>query len=1503
MQDIDLSSNWARKLTERTLDDRVVELERYMHARSRRLPYTWSCAQVVGLTLANNLFLWCLFTLSFWQSFSANPFQGVLDTAELHANRVDVRDEASEDVRVWAEAGGRTATLGLTAADATDADATQATHVLLGASSETASSTLTMAGGAAGENALFVSSHADGAAVCVGASADCGGGARSIPDDPRTLVLDGHLVAVDGSLLVNDSLKVSPGIVLRGDPDGSSGGLRVARLQIGSESAQPVQVSVSGDVNTEGTTLTRELRATNTVQLGAGGAVFVGSRDDELLAYQNGSNVTHVWVRGDMHLLSERTDVGRSNSDTLAVHSHADFQGGVTFTGDVSMGLSNQSTFAIRAKTEVHAPFHVRSNAIVGSEPGHNLTVNGAAAVHGNAYVHGTLAVLSDFSTADIAVTGTIRVGDPMSGTGALGLDVVGGGSFGGDLIAGGSVQLGDPLREGSSVAIRAPVVLESNLSSTAGTVAIARSQLGVVAAEQVTVKRLNLSDSLIISPSADVVWDTADQVTFRNLNVTSDITTNGSLLGFGNFEMRGQTLLAGSVRTLGNVTIGSGAGDSLQVMGTSAFTGNSTFSNIAISGDTTMTGKLSATDGVTLGGAVTVGGGSAGDFVTMHAPATFRSDVVVTSARRRLQDAEAPRAIFTVDGLSNMGALNVSGSADCGALNVHGDVVLGEQSSSLRIDAVTNVSSNLTAMGHTTLEFLRVRQPVTFDNTATLRGTTNFADGVGVNGSVSVGGDVELATDIGSTVAIAGSCQMAANLTVDGGVTIGDHATDVMAVRAASTFEASLSVLGDVSIGSGAASSMAVNSLVTVAQAATFEDAARVDGELSVGGASSFHGAVAVHDFLGAAGGLQVGGDATFKDDANGNLVFIDGHARTIDMHGDLTVTGMILADGGFSFGDAIEVDLINESSDGVGVTIEGVQFIDGGLEFSRADIIEELYEGRGVSVEGVILRDGVLMVESTFPGVDPTGSLDAVTLKNIGCSQNMVNTETAIKFRQMFYHSDGVSHASVQSGNVAIGTETNWSEDPLSQDAYFIVQTTEDGESRDRLRISTERVQVWHDVRVGDLLGKVGPRSVEVHATQGDAVLSLLTDNALARVSLQDPVSTFSVEKDGSVLRLDASADAQGEVHVTPGASGRLRVGNDKLTVSGADGSTTVAGNVEVGNAADAGVPRSLRIFEPSGASLTMTADATSQLVLTSASATDSTKITMGGGAQSFELAQLGSTLSIGANDADGSVEARPGSSGRFAVVSSSAAELVAVDGTSGNTAIAGNVSVGGPGLTGSRVLSVGTGSGDASIDLSSGGGGRAAGLVLTSSSPSGISSDHHIKKTECPDRDGLPRPDCSSLRIDAEDSGSDGEIRLLASEIHADNGHLMVNRLTVRSARAVGFQGQTIDLNSGRVESGASILAPSPGLAAPNDPIPTETISINNERITPTSVVMASVVSQCNDRTGVTVISTDAGIGSVEFTVANFGTRACGGGNINLDERYIINFYLVGDTNARF
>lgn len=175
--------------------------------------------------------------------------------------------------------------------------------------------------------------------------------------------------------------------------------------------------------------------------------------------------------------------------------------------------------------------------------------------------------------------------------------------------------------------------------------------------------------------------------------------------------------------------------------------------------------------------------------------------------------------------------------------------------------------------------------------------------------------------------------------------------------------------------------------------------------------------------------------------------------------------------------------------------------------------------------------------------------------------------------------------------------------------------------------------------------------------------------------------------------------------------------------------------------------------------------------------------------------------------------------------------------------------------------------------------------------------------MTKASCPNRDGLPRPSCSSLRIDAGDANSDGEIRMVASEIHADDGHLLANHITVRSSTATGFQGQTIDLNSGIITSGASVLAPSPGLTAPNDPVPTEVISFNNFRVTPTSVVVASVVAQCNDRSGVTITAITPGTGSLVFTVANFGTRACGGGSLSADEHYVISWYLVSDTSQVF
>merc|ERR1711871_780711 len=249
--------------------------------------------------------------------------------------------------------------------------------------------------------------------------------------------------------------------------------------------------------------------------------------------------------------------------------------------------------------------------------------------------------------------------------------------------------------------------------------------------------------------------------------------------------------------------------------------------------------------------------------------------------------------------------------------------------------------------------------------------------------------------------------------------------------------------------------------------------------------------------------------------------------------------------------------------------------------------------------------------------------------------------------------------------------------------------------------------------------------------------------------------------------------------------------------------------------------------------------------------------------------------------------------GATGRFAVRTSTGTDLVNVDGTTGTTAIAGNASVGGVGASGTRSMSIATADGEAALQLSTGGNAARTGLYLTSPSVSGLSSQFRVLKTDCPPSNGQPRPSCSSLRVDASDAGTHGEVRVLASKIHVDDGHLMVNELSVRSATSVGFQGETIDLNSGQVTSGASVLAISPGPTMPNDPLSTETIIINNRRINPTSLVLASVVSQCNSRSGITIVKITPQVGKVSFEVANFGTRACGGGDINQNERYTINF----------
>ena len=91
-----------------------------------------------------------------------------------------------------------------------------------------------------------------------------------------------------------------------------------------------------------------------------------------------------------------------------------------------------------------------------------------------------------------------------------------------------------------------------------------------------------------------------------------------------------------------------------------------------------------------------------------------------------------------------------------------------------------------------------------------------------------------------------------------------------------------------------------------------------------------------------------------------------------------------------------------------------------------------------------------------------------------------------------------------------------------------------------------------------------------------------------------------------------------------------------------------------------------------------------------------------------------------------------------------------------------------------------------------------------------------------------------------------------------------------------RATGATGQTIDKATGIVTSSPSTLPP----YTPNSvtSVTLETIVMDNNRVTPSSVIVASIVQNCNPDTLLTVVQTTPIMGQVTFKVANVGAAAC-------------------------
>jgi hypothetical protein len=131
---------------------------------------------------------------------------------------------------------------------------------------------------------------------------------------------------------------------------------------------------------------------------------------------------------------------------------------------------------------------------------------------------------------------------------------------------------------------------------------------------------------------------------------------------------------------------------------------------------------------------------------------------------------------------------------------------------------------------------------------------------------------------------------------------------------------------------------------------------------------------------------------------------------------------------------------------------------------------------------------------------------------------------------------------------------------------------------------------------------------------------------------------------------------------------------------------------------------------------------------------------------------------------------------------------------------------------------------------------------------------------------------------------------EIDTATANTHIDGtitvvGKSTLNQLDVEQALATGSSSGivTIDKATGILTSASSKLAPyapngGGSLATSGVNPQIETLILMNNRVSSTSVVIATVVEQCNANSMVTVRSTVCANGQVTFTVVNLGAQAC-------------------------
>ena len=165
------------------------------------------------------------------------------------------------------------------------------------------------------------------------------------------------------------------------------------------------------------------------------------------------------------------------------------------------------------------------------------------------------------------------------------------------------------------------------------------------------------------------------------------------------------------------------------------------------------------------------------------------------------------------------------------------------------------------------------------------------------------------------------------------------------------------------------------------------------------------------------------------------------------------------------------LQIDYIREiTGSGNGVTIEGALFreINGGaIEIVKVGEMVELLAEQGVTVENMNCKGGAIVLDSLVePCRTPTGrqgscsrntDLDMLLLTNDNHSPDMTNVTTSILFQQYYHHTTG-EHDAANSARLTAKTASNWDADSTTHSAMFDFETTNQGITEQRLRLTPE-------------------------------------------------------------------------------------------------------------------------------------------------------------------------------------------------------------------------------------------------------------------------------------------------------------------------------------------------------------------------------------------------------------------------------------------------------------